>query len=118
MTSGFESLKIQIGSPDLFPVLSRFFLKLLREGRISTAVSYHCSYISLKKFKGDVPFQTITSSYLLEYENWLRSQELSKATVGIYLRPLRAIFNEAIADGLIKREKCYPFGKRQYIILT
>ncbi len=43
-------------------------------------------------------------------------KDRAKATVGIILRPLRAIFNEAIEDGLIKREKCYPFGKRRYQI--
>jgi hypothetical protein len=90
--------------------------KLIREGRISSAVSYHCSYVSLKKFRGDVLFNQITPSYLVEYENWLKQQQLSKSTVGIYLRPLRAIFNEAIEDGIIKREKCYPFGKRKYRI--
>lgn len=90
--------------------------KLIRESRISTAVSYQCSYISLKRFRGDVSFAAISVSYLTEYENWLKSQGLSKTTVGIYLRPLRAIFNEAIEDGIIKREKCYPFGKRKYRI--
>jgi hypothetical protein len=34
----------------------------------------------------------------------------------MYLRPLRTIFNEAIEDGIIKREKCYPFGRRKYKI--
>jgi integrase/recombinase XerD len=38
----------------------------------------------------------------------------SKTTVGIYTRCLRAIFNEAIFQGIIKREKCYPFGRRLY----
>jgi integrase/recombinase XerD len=90
--------------------------KIIREGRISSAVSYHCSYVSLKKFRGDVLFTQITPSYLLEYENWLKQQELSKSTIGIYLRPLRAIFNAAIEDGIIKRDKCYPFGKRKYKI--
>lgn len=90
--------------------------KLIREGRISSTVSYHCSYVSLKKFRGDVLFTQITPSYLVEYENWLKQQELSKSTIGIYLRPLRAIFNEAIEDGIIKRDKCYPFGKRKYRI--
>ena len=93
-----------------------FIKKLIREGRISTAISYHCSYVSLNKFRGDVSFTTITPSYLTEYENWLKSQDLSKTTIGIYLRPLRAIFNEAIEDGIVKREKCYPFGKRKYRI--
>ena len=32
----------------------------------------------------------------------------------MYLRPLRTIFNEAIEDGIIKKEKCYPFGRRKY----
>ena len=36
----------------------------------------------------------------------------------MYIRPLRAIFNEAIEDGIIKREKCYPFGKRKFRIPT
>jgi integrase len=89
---------------------------LIREGRISSAISYHCSYVSLKKFRGDVSFEIITVSYLMEYENWLKGQSLSKTTVGIYLRPLRAIFNEAHEAGIIKKERHYPFGKRKYRI--
>lgn len=90
--------------------------KLIRTGRISTAVSYHCSYVSLKKFRGDVAFTAITIDYLSEYEIWLKSQDISKSTIGIYLRPLRAVFNEAIEARIIKRENCYPFGKRKYQI--
>jgi integrase/recombinase XerD len=105
------------GKPGTISYSYLIFIKtLIREGRISTAISYHCSYVSLKKFRGDVTFSTITVSYLNEYENWLRNQGLSKTTVGIYLRPLRAIFNEASEDGIIKKEKCYPFGKRKYRI--
>lgn len=92
--------------------------KLLREGRIGTAVNYHCSYRSLNKFRGDVMFHQITPTYLVEFENLLKQRELSKTTIGMYIRPLRAIFNEPIEDGIIKREKCYPFGKRKYRIPT
>jgi integrase/recombinase XerD len=31
---------------------------------------------------------------------------------------LRCIFNEAIIDGIIKKERCYPFGRRKYQIPT
>ena len=96
----------------------KYIKQLIREGRISSAINYHCSYVSLKKFRGDVPFFVITTTYLKEYENWLKNQDISKTTIGIYLRPLRALFNEAIEDGIIKREKCYPFGKRKYRIPT
>lgn len=36
--------------------------------------------------------------------------------MGMFIRPLRAIFNEVIEDGIIKKEKCYPFGRRKYRI--
>ena len=93
-----------------------FIKKLLREGRISTAMNYHSSYVSLKKFRGNVRFAEITVSYLNEYESWLKNQGISKSTIGFYLRPLRSIFNEAIEEGIIKREKYYPFGRRKYCI--
>ena len=93
-----------------------FIKKVLREGRICTGINYHCSYVSLKKFRGDVRFSEITVSYLNEYESWLKNQSISKTTVGMYLRPLRSIFNEAIEEGILKREKCYPFGRRRYCI--
>ena len=119
-SSFYKRFPLLLETPTKAGVLSYSYLifirKLIREGRISTAVNYHCSYVSLKKFRGDVHFTIITPSYLTEYENWLKSQEISKSTIGIYLRPLRAIFNEAIEEGIIKREKCYPFGKRKYRI--
>ena len=90
--------------------------KLLIEGRISTSLNYHSSYVSLKKFRGDVCFSEITVSYLNEYEAWAKCKNISKTTIGMYLRPLRSIFNEAIEEGIIKREKCYPFGRRRYCI--
>ena len=76
----------------------------------------HCSYKSLMKFGGNVYFREITVSYLNQYEQWLRNKEVSKTTISIYVRGLRTIFNEAIEVGLIKREKCYPFGRRKYRI--
>ncbi len=44
------------------------------------------------------------------------SRDASKTTVGIVLRPLRSIFNEAIEDGIISNENCYPFGRKKYQI--
>ena len=32
------------------------------------------------------------------------------STIGFYLRPLRSIFNEAIAERIVEQE-LYPFGK-------
>jgi len=91
--------------------------KLEKEGRIKTALSYKFSMGSLKKFcKNDVlMFQTLTPDFLKDYENWMKEQKASPSTVGIYLRSLRTIFNDAIESGMVKRE-AYPFGKRKYAI--
>lgn len=95
-----------------------FIKSLLQEGRIGTASNYHSSYVSLKKFNGNVRFADVTVSYLKQYEQVQKNKELSRSTIGIYLRALRAIFNEAAANGIIRKEKCYPFGKRKYRIPT
>jgi len=88
--------------------------KLLQEHRIGTAVSYQTTYYNLVKFRGNVRFTEITVSFLHQYETWMLAQDYSRTTVGIYVRQLRTLFNEAIELGIIKREKCYPFGRRKY----
>lgn len=113
----FPILLEEDSMPDTISFCYKHFIKkVLREGRISTGMYYHCSYISLKKFRGNIHFKEITVSFLYEYENWLASKNISKTTIGMYLRPLRTIFNEAIENGIIKKEKCYPFGRRKYRI--
>ena len=88
---------------------------MLQEDRIGNAVNYQDSYNSLKKFKGNVHFNEITISYLIQYEQWMRNRNCTKTTIGIKLRHLRAIFNDAIDDGVIADEY-YPFNRRKYQI--
>lgn len=93
-----------------------YIKNLLIEERIGTALSYRDAYTSLKEFRGNVPFSAITKQYLIQYERWMIYQnKSSKATVGIKLRSLRAVFNEAIEQELVPRE-IYPFGKKKYKI--
>lgn len=90
---------------------------LEKEGRIKTSLAYKFSMTSLKKFcKSDIlMFQSLTPEFLKDYENWMKENKASPSTVGIYLRCLRTIFNDAIESGNIKQE-AYPFGKRKYAI--
>jgi hypothetical protein len=96
----------------------KYIQKLIMEGRIGTAVSYHCSYVSIKKFKGDIKFVSITASYLHAYEQESKTNGISKSTIGFYLRSLRAVYNAAVEDGFAKKDKSYPFGRRKYQIPT
>ena len=103
--------------PGTISIVYLFYIKtLLQQGRIGSAINYLTSYRSLKKFKGNVLFTDITVNYLFEYEQWMLNRNVTKTYVGIVLRALRTIFNEAIELRIIKREKCYPFGRRKYQI--
>ncbi len=91
--------------------------QLKAEGRIGTAVTYECAQKSMNNFSAGVKFSEITPDFLNKYEKWMLSKEKSITTVGIYLRSLRALFNNAISDGLLTIE-FYPFGKKKYEIPT
>lgn len=69
----------------------------------------------IKEFNDVLNFRQITPEWLQKYENYLINQKRSLTTIGIYLRPLRAIFNNAIAENIIKIEH-YPFGHKKYEI--
>ncbi len=74
-----------------------YIKRLIEERRIGNALNYQDTYYCLKRFKGNVRFTEITVSYLNQYEHWMMDKNnCTKTTVGIKLRSLRAVFNEAI----------------------
>lgn len=89
--------------------------KLGSEGRIGTESSYSCSINSLEKFRTGSKLSDINVDYLKSFEQWMLGRKKSITTVGIYLRPLRAVINKAIEERIFDRNK-YPFGKNRYII--
>jgi integrase/recombinase XerD len=85
-----------------------------RENRHGTASSYECALKSLKTVKGidKCEFKDITSDWLKDYERKMEKKGASISTVGVYLRPLRYLFNRAVRDG-VTSAKYYPFGKKK-----
>lgn len=97
-------------------VFDETITRLKTEGRISTMQSYQTTWNNLLKYhrsKTPLQFQDITPEWLAGFERYLSVNGVGKTSVGIYSRTIRAIFNTAIADGLISRES-YPFGSRRY----
>mgnify|MGYP006294967951 CR=1 FL=1 len=95
---------------DVYSCINRYVKQLKKEGRVSTASSYELTEKSLKKLKSKLTFTDITPKFLHEYERMMLGKERSLSTIGIYLRNLRAIYNEAIRKGSVSM-KYYPFGK-------
>ena len=97
---------------------NKYIAELKANEQFGTAKSYQDASNALKRFRsGNLKFQDITKEFLNEFERWMIGKKKSVSTVGIYLRPLRTVFNMAIEQGIVRPET-YPFGKRKYIIPT
>ena len=102
---------------NVFESFEQVIKQKLSEGKISTGSNYQSSMNSLKQFSPKLSYIDITPVFLKKFEQYLRNNNKSISTVGIYLRPLRAIINEAIANKVLPLEN-YPFGRRKYIIIV
>lgn len=112
----FEALTKRIKKGDTSSVNAAFKTKikeLQKNGQVGTAGIYDSAIKSLTDFnKGrDIRFNAVNKAWLERYEKWfIGDDKNSYATASIYLRSLRAIFNEAIRDVSIPGE-IYPFGR-------
>jgi integrase/recombinase XerD len=106
----------KLANTDVYQYYESAIQRFKEKERFGTASCYQSSLTSLKTFRPHLSFRDITVDFLEEYEAWFLGKGKSISTVGIYLRPLRAIINEAIEDGIISKENNYPFGKRRYQI--
>lgn len=114
---GFERLFLSEKKvrEDLFEIYERIIKDKTAAGAIGTATNYSCSMVSLKKYNENLTLADITADFLKGYEKYLLEDGKQITTVGIYLRPLRAIINEAIELGYLHRD-FYPFGRKKYVI--
>ena len=88
------------------------------DGCFKTATSYKSSKSILLKFRPDLKIDEVTPEFLRQFESWYISRNEGNLTssISIYLRPLRAIFNELISQGKLPQDVIYPFGRYRYII--
>jgi len=91
--------------------------KAKEEGRISSMDMAKNTLNSIQRFtrNGDISFDDITVDWLKSYQRDMEKMGNSISTVGMYLRTVRVVFNNAMKDGVITREQ-YPFGKGKYEI--
>jgi integrase len=88
--------------------------RLEEEGRPGTASAYRCAINSIQKFTNiDLKFGNITPEWLTRYEKHLLNEDKSIATVGIYMRTLRAVINDG-REFMTPAQ--YPFGRGKYEI--
>jgi len=92
---------------------------LTKEGRLSSAESYVTTSNHLKNFIGtknkSLLFSSVNPEFLNSFEKFLFLSDKIKsyASIGVYMRNIRCVFNRAISKKLITPD-IYPFGKNKY----
>lgn len=77
--------------------------QLKQVGRLRTAETYSAALNSFSRFcnvRGDVSFNDIDTTLMMEYEYYLKSQGLIPNTISFYMRNLRAVYNRAVEKGI------------------
>lgn len=90
---------------------------LTREERVGTMLYYDNILKNVEAFGGkSIPIESVTVDWLQRFEKFLLKDK-NHTTVGMHMRAIRAVLNEARKSGGL-REARYPFGKGKYEIKT
>lgn len=92
-----------------------YIQELKENGQVGTAISYSTTINSIESFKKNLTVHDITPRFLQTYEEFLLKNGKSVTTVGIYMRQLRSLINQAVRLKLVSADN-YPF--RAYKIPT
>jgi len=85
--------------------------ELTQSNHLGSAQWYNCAMQSIKKYiNGDLTFASVTPDWLKKYEAHLLKEGKAYTTIGINMRALRAIVNQAKAAGIVS-PAAYPFIK-------
>lgn len=116
----FDALNLRLGKAtgDTINTALKAKIEMLKkEERIGTMLYYDGVLKGIEVFAGaKVAFEDVTIDWLKRYEKFMLKNK-NHTTVGIHMRGIRAMMNDARKAGLIK-ETQYPFGKDKYVIQT
>ena len=110
-TTLVEKVNKPIKAKTVKQVFDEHIERLFAENRINYALSNKQVLNSLLDYNKhlDIYFSDIDVAWLRKYETWLRSNNISTNTIGIRFRTLRAVYNIAIKENIVKSEY-YPFN--------
>lgn len=89
---------------------------LKAQDRVGSLKVYDVVLQGLERFAGPrISIDAVSAEWLRKYEKFLHTENKSQTTIGIHMRHIRAILNDALRAGAIK-EAQYPFGRGKYEI--
>lgn len=113
-TFSLEKLNTRLSRGIRESVFSAFDTKihdLNRQGKVGSAMWYSCAKKSIESYQqGNLNFAEVTKNWLKGYEAHMLEEGKEYSTIGINMRALRSIVNDARREGIIK-ESQYPFKR-------
>jgi integrase len=106
----FNHDKTQLLNKNVYALFNKVISEREKAGKVGTASVYRSALNSIKKFRSKLNFNQITPEFLRGYEAYMKKEELSMTYISINLRHLRAVYNTAIHEGIIKNYD-YPFSQ-------
>lgn len=96
----------------IVPFVDKLCREMESQEQVSSVRSYKTALRRLESFLGKdgMTFSRITPLNMERFEKALYAEGLSRNTVSSYMRSLRAIFNKAIAHGIIEEKGTSPFA--------
>ena len=89
---------------------------LRKQERVGSMLAYNVVLQGVERFAGNhVSMAAMSIDWVRRYESFLLGEGKSRTTIGIHMRHLRAILNDACRCGILK-EAQYPFGRGRYKI--
>lgn len=90
--------------------------ELRTDERIGTMLFYDNILKNINRFSKDgARIDSVSVDWLKRYEKFLLNEDKTRTTVGMHMRGIRAILNEAKRAGILKNSQ-YPFGKGKFEI--
>lgn len=95
----------------LFSFMDELIVMYHHNGQIRTSETYLTTLNSFKRFRMnvDVMLEEINADLLFSYGNYLKMKDVSPNTISFYMHRLRAVYNRAVEQELIKQH--YPFKR-------
>ena len=115
----FDNLNIRLQravTDTIGTALAAKIAALKASDRIGTMIVNRGVMLGIERFAGSkTMLHNVSPEWLRRYEKFLLGEGKTVTTVGIHMRTIRAILNDAKRAGIIK-EAQYPFGRGRYEI--
>ena len=107
----FEKHQLVAKNNDVYVAYQKSIDEKNVAGKVGNATIYSTAKKSLENFKKKLSFSDVTPEFLEGYEKQMLVAGRKMAYIAMNLRTLRAIYNQAIGQGIVTQES-YPFSTK------